>query len=99
MYAGVAGALSAIAVQFVAPDSFTFTLAVALFVGLVVGGVGSIWGGLVGGVFILFVPNVAERISKDLAGAMYGAILLVVIYAMPSGMAGLARRIVGRWRR
>jgi branched-chain amino acid transport system permease protein len=99
MYAGVAGGLSAIAVQFVAPDSFTFTLSVALFLGLVVGGVGSIWGALIGGLFILFVPNVAERLSKDLAGAMYGAILLAVIYAMPSGAAGLARRIFVRWKR
>ena len=39
LYTGVAGALGAIAIAFVAPDSFTFVLAVALFVGLVVGGV------------------------------------------------------------
>jgi branched-chain amino acid transport system permease protein len=90
-YTGIAGALSAIVIQFVAPDSFTFVLAVALFVGLVVGGVGSIPGALVGGLFVLFVPNLAEHISKGLAGAVYGIILLVVIYVMPSGAAGLAR--------
>ncbi len=49
LYTGVAGALGAIAIAFVAPDSFTFVLAVALFVGLVVGGVGSIPGTLFGG--------------------------------------------------
>src|SRR5215475_9202424 len=38
LYTGVAGALGAIAVQFVAPDSFTFNFAIALFVGLVIGG-------------------------------------------------------------
>jgi branched-chain amino acid transport system permease protein len=37
------------------------------------------------------VPNLAEHISKGLAGAVYGIILLVVIYVMPSGAAGLAR--------
>ena len=47
LYTGVAGALGAIAVQFVAPDSFTFLLSVSLLVGLVVGGVGSIPGSLV----------------------------------------------------
>ena len=41
LYTGIAGALGAIAVQFVAPDSFTFLLSVSLLVGLVVGGVGS----------------------------------------------------------
>ena len=89
LYTGIAGALGAIAIQFVAPDSFTFALAVALFVGLVVGGVGSIAGTLFGGAFVLFVPNIAEHISKDLAGAVYGIILILLIYVMPTGAAGL----------
>ena len=96
LYTGVAGALGAIAIAFVAPDSFTFVLAVALFVGLVVGGVGSIPGTIAGGFFILFVPNIAESISKGLAGAVYGVILMVVIYVMPSGAAGLVRLITGK---
>ena len=96
LYTGVAGALSAVVVQFVAPDSFTFVLAVGLFVGLVVGGVGSIWGCLFGGLFVLFVPHIAESVSKGLAGAVYGVILLLVIYVMPSGMAGLVRLIAIR---
>lgn len=96
LYTGVAGALGAIAIAFVAPDSFTFVLAVALFVGLVVGGVGSIPGTLFGGLFVLFVPHIAESVSKGLAGAVYGVLLLLVIYAMPSGAAGLARLIMSR---
>src|SRR5437588_6540339 len=96
LYTGVAGALGAIAISFVAPDSFTFVLAVALFVGLVVGGVASIPGTLVGGLFVLFVPNLAESVSKGLAGAVYGVILLVVIYLMPSGAAGLARLVTAK---
>jgi branched-chain amino acid transport system permease protein len=96
LYTGVAGALGAIAVQFVAPDSFTFSLAIALFVGLVIGGVGSIPGTLFGGLFVLFAPNIAEQVSKGLAQAVYGVILILVIYAMPSGAAGFVRLIVGR---
>jgi branched-chain amino acid transport system permease protein len=96
LYTGVAGALAAITVQFVAPDSYTFLLSVALLVGMVVGGVGSIPGALVGGVFVLFVPNLAEHVSKGLAGAVYGIILLLLIYLMPSGAAGFARLV---WRR
>src|SRR5215472_5306270 len=96
LYTGIAGALGAIAIQFVAPDSFTFALAVALFVGLVVGGVGSIAGTLIGGVFVLFVPNIAEEVSKGLAQAVYGVILIAMIYVMPSGAAGFVRAIVGR---
>ena len=65
LYTGVAGALGAIAVQFVAPDSFTFLLSVSLLVGLVIGGVGSIPGCLFGGLFVLFVPeHRRERIDR-----------------------------------
>jgi branched-chain amino acid transport system permease protein len=96
LYTGVAGALGAVAIQFVAPDSFTFLLSVSLLVGLVVGGVGSIPGSLFGGVFVLFVPNIAERVSTGLAGAIYGVILLLVIYVMPSGAAGFVRFAAAR---
>jgi branched-chain amino acid transport system permease protein len=97
LYTGIAGALGAIAVQFVAPDSFTFLLSVSLLVGLVIGGVGSIPGSLIGGLFVLFVPNIAESVSSGLAGAVYGVILLLVIYVMPSGAAGLARLLATKF--
>jgi branched-chain amino acid transport system permease protein len=101
LYTGVAGALGAIAVQFVAPDSFSYFLSISFLVGLVIGGVASIPGSLVGGLFVLYVPNIAERFSTGLAGAIYGCILLLVIFAMPSGAAGLARIALARaaaWR-
>src|SRR5260370_39770623 len=94
LYTGVAGALGAIAVQFVAPDSFTFNLAIVMFVGLVIGGVGSIPGTLFAGLFVLFVPNVAEQVSKGLAQAGYGIILIVVVFVMPSCAAGFVRMLV-----
>jgi branched-chain amino acid transport system permease protein len=102
LYTGIAGALGAIVVQFVAPDSFSFLLSVSFLVGLIIGGVGSIPGCLVGGIFVLFVPNIAESISIGLAGAIYGIILLIVIFVMPSGAAGFVRLagnyIAGRLR-
>ncbi|MBR0724953.1 branched-chain amino acid ABC transporter permease [Bradyrhizobium manausense] len=87
---GVAGGLSAIAVQFVAPDSFTITLAIQLFLGMVVGGVGWLPGSIVGAAFIIFVPNIAEGISKGLSGAVFGVLLFLVIYLVPHG----ARQVV-----
>jgi branched-chain amino acid transport system permease protein len=96
LYTGVAGALGAIVIQFVGPDSFPFLLSVSFLVGLVVGGVGSIPGSLVGGVFVLFVPNLAERVSTGLSGAIYGVILLLVIFVMPSGAAGFFRMAAAR---
>ncbi|HXW27712.1 MAG TPA: branched-chain amino acid ABC transporter permease [Xanthobacteraceae bacterium] len=99
LYTGIAGALGAVVTGFVAPDSFTFALSIQLFVGLVVGGVGSIPGTLFGGLFALFAPNIAESVSKGLAGAVYGVILVLVIYVMPSGAAGLVRLIASKLAR
>lgn len=91
LYTGVAGALGAIVVQFVAPDSFTFFLSISFLIGMVIGGVGSIPGCIVGGFFVLFVPNIAESFSRGLAGVVYGVIMLLVIFLMPSGAAGFMR--------
>jgi branched-chain amino acid transport system permease protein len=89
LYTGVAGALGAIVVQFVAPDSFTIYMSIALLVGLVVGGVGWLPGAFFGAAFILLVPNLAENVSKGLSGATYGFILIVLMLVMPRGCASL----------
>jgi branched-chain amino acid transport system permease protein len=99
---GVAGGLGAIAVQFVAPDSFTITLAIQLFLGMVVGGVGWLPGSLVGAVFVVFVPNIAEHISKGLSGAVFGVILIVIIFLVPHGarqVAYGAQHLIGKLRK
>lgn len=88
LYTGIGGSLGAIIVQFVSPDSFTLHLAISLLIGVVVGGLGWIPGAFIGGVVILFAPNVAELVSKDLSGAFYGLMLILLIYIMPSGAGG-----------
>ena len=60
---GIAGALNAIVIKFVAPDSFTFILAVLILVGMVIGGVGWLQGCLIGGLAMLYFPNIAEVID------------------------------------
>jgi branched-chain amino acid transport system permease protein len=91
---GVAGGLGAIAVQFVAPDSYTIQLAISLFLGMVVGGVGWLPGSIVGSAFIIFVPNIAEGISKGLSGAVFGVLLFLVIFLVPHGARQIA--IIGQ---
>jgi branched-chain amino acid transport system permease protein len=91
LYTGVAGSLGALAVQFVAPDSFSLFLSISFLVGLIIGGMGSLPGCLFGGLFVLYVPNIAESVSRGLAGAVYGVIMLLVIFVMPSGAAGFVR--------
>ena len=96
MYTGLAGSLGAIAVQFVAPDSFQVFVSVFLFVGLVVGGVSSIGGTLIGAAFIEFIPNFADKLSKAAPSAVYGVILIAVMFLMPMGAGGF---LYAMWRK
>jgi branched-chain amino acid transport system permease protein len=101
---GIAGALGAIAIQFVAPDGYTFQLSIAIFLGMVVGGVGWLPGSIIGSAFIVFVPNFAESISKGLSGAVFGVLIVLVIFVIPRGarqiaeylQAAIERRRAGR---
>ena len=99
LYTGIAGALGAIAVQFVAPDSFNLFLSITLVVGVVIGGLASISGALYGALFIQFIPNVADQISKAAPWAIYGVFLILFMYVMPTGVAGFVRMVQARLRR
>ena len=105
LFTGVAGALSAIVIGFVAPESFTLFLSISFLVGSAIGGIATIGGAIVGGIFIQFVPNLANDISDAAPSALYGVAMLLFMYAMPHGVVGtlgplLTRsmlRIQARW--
>lgn len=99
MYTGVAGSLGAIAVQFVAPDSFNIFLSIVFLVGIVIGGLASISGAVYGALFIQFVPNIADEISKAAPWAIFGVFLIAFVYLMPAGVAGAVRMALARIRR
>lgn len=109
-YTGVAGALSASAVAFVAPDSFSFFLSIKFLIGLVVGGVGSLAGSVVGGIFYVLVDNSAQALStyvkSDLglqfdlsAYTVFGLLLIALMYLMPTGIVGGVGAVLRRLRR
>jgi branched-chain amino acid transport system permease protein len=96
MYTGIAGALGAVAVQFVAPDSFNIFLSIMLLVGIVIGGLASISGALYGALFIQFVPNIADEVSKAAPWAIFGIFMIIFVYLMPTGVAGAVRLVLAR---
>jgi branched-chain amino acid transport system permease protein len=98
-YTGVAGALSAVTVAYVAPDSFDVFRSITFLVGIVIGGLASISGAIFGALFIQFVPNIADKLSKAAPWAIYGVILIAFMYLMPAGVAGFLRLARARWIR
>ncbi len=95
-FTGVAGALSAIITQYVAPDSFTFLLAISFMVGIVVGGPGTISGAIYGALFIGFVPDAASQLSKAAPWAIYGCCLIACVFLMPDGIHGVIKLVCRR---
>jgi branched-chain amino acid transport system permease protein len=104
-YAGVAGSLLAIATTFVNPETFPITLSIFLLVGVVVGGLGSLWPLVFGAVFIQFMQNewaqsaenaipdfipVLGDIDTDSAGAPAVAFGVVLILIMLAFPGGAA---------
>ena len=109
-YTGIAGALSASAIAFVAPDSFNIFLSIKFLIGLVVGGIGSLTGSIVGGIFYVLVDNSAQAIStyikNDLglqfdlsAYTIFGLLLIGLMYLMPMGIVGGVALALRRLRR
>ncbi len=72
LFTGVAGALAAIVIGYVSPEGYSLFLSISFLVGSAVGGIATIGGAIVGGLFIQFVPNLANDISDAAPGAVYG---------------------------
>jgi branched-chain amino acid transport system permease protein len=96
-YTAVAGALGALVVGFVSPDSYTVFLSISLLVGVVVGGLGSIAGAFFGAAFIQFVPNVANAAGPSAPWALYGLLLIACMLLLPTGVMGGLRRLRQAW--
>ena len=100
-YAGVAGALLAIEIAFVNPDTFPVALSILFLASLVLGGLGSLLGALLGAFVMQFLPIYAQEppfLSASLAtqapAVVFGVFLILVMFIAPSGVAGLLRRLV-----
>jgi branched-chain amino acid transport system permease protein len=100
-YAGVAGALFAIHIAFVNPDTFPITRSILLLAGVVFAGLGSLSGLVFGALLIVFLPIyaqeppfVARDFAKEAPAVVFGAVLVVCMYALPGGVSGLLHRIV-----
>jgi branched-chain amino acid transport system permease protein len=95
LYAGTAGSLLAISAFSVQPGAFPAERSILLLVGLAVGGMGSLLPLVAGAAFLVYVPQLAERISNapGAPGVIYGAALILIMFVLPTGLGGLLRRV------
>jgi branched-chain amino acid transport system permease protein len=109
-YAGVAGSLYVISRAYMNPDVFPIILSVYLVAALAVGGLNSLVGLIAGAALIYVLQNRADDVTRwlnhlpaldldpkrpGMPSVIFGAVLIVVMIALPSGAGGLLRRIFG----
>ena len=93
LYASLAGSLLAHTVNFLAPSSFGFMFSIKLVTMVVVGGMASIWGSLLGAAVLTILPEVLA-VFHDLEVVIFGLILMVVMIFLPRG---LVRGLLDLW--
>lgn len=98
VYAGLAGCLYASSIHYISPDSFTGTQAVLLMTMLIMGGMGSIPGSIVGAVGLTLLPE-ALRFLGQWYLVLYGLAVIAVIILAPGGLASAADALHQRLRR
>lgn len=86
--AGVAGGLFASLQTYITPDAFTFDLSLLFFISILVGGQGSILGPLLGTILLTILPEIAAPLAAW-STFLYAALLLVIVLAIPGGIAEL----------
>jgi len=86
---GAAGALNTCLTSFVSPDSFPVFLSLSLMVGVAIAGTRSKSGTFAAAAFLSFTPDLAEKISQELTGVLYGLVMLAAVFVGP---------LIVRWR-
>ncbi len=89
--AGLAGGLFASLQTYITPDAFTFDLSLLFFISILIGGRGSILGPLIGTIVLTLLPEVAAPLAAW-STFVYAGLLLVIVLAMPGGIAALLNR-------
>lgn len=87
-FAGIAGSLYAYEVHFISPDSFVSSESISVLAMMVVGGIGSIAGSVVGAVLLTVIPEMLRSVG-DIRLVLYGAAIVVIVIFAPRGLGGL----------
>lgn len=92
-YTGIAGGLFALLIRYISPDSFTLELSIDFIAMIVIGGMGSIFGSIIGAVILTGMQQLLSGL-QELQVLIFGLSLVVFMIFMPHGISGMLARIV-----
>jgi len=104
-YASIAGSLYAHWIAFINPEPFGVFISILMLIMITIGGMGSLWGAMVGSAVIVlsgeFFRDIVPKVLPGAAGEMehiaYGMILVLILLFMPAGLVS-APDALKRWR-
>jgi branched-chain amino acid transport system permease protein len=107
--AGISGALYASYLSFVTPDQWSLLLSIQYVAAIIVGGIGTVWGPVLGSIVIFALPAVLQSLVPhttsggllidEIASIVYGVLIIAFFVFEPGGVVGLAGRLVRARRR
>jgi len=86
-YTGVQGGLFGLFIGYLEPNMFTFMEAITLFVAVIIGGLASVEGSIMGAAFVILVPQVFSA-YREMVPVVYGVTILIVLIFEPLGLYG-----------
>ena len=86
-YTGVQGGLYALFLGYLEPNMFTFMESITLFVAVIIGGLASVEGSIMGAAFVILVPQLFTSF-REMVPVVFGAVILLVLIFEPLGLAG-----------
>ena len=96
VFCAIAGGLYAFVLSAITPSAFAFSAAILPIIMMLIGGGGSIWGGLVGAVLMTWISNSLSG-TQQWSGVIYSVIMILLLLFLPMGLTGLftKQRLVG----
>ena len=88
IFCAIAGALYAFTLAAITPSAFAFSAAILPIIMMLIGGGGSIWGGLVGAVLMTWLSNSLSG-TQQWSGVIYSIIMILLLLFLPMGITGL----------
>jgi len=88
IFCAIAGALYAFTLAAITPSAFAFSAAIVPIIMMLIGGGGSIWGGLVGAILMTWLSNTLSS-TQQWSGVIYAIIMILLLLFLPMGITGL----------
>jgi branched-chain amino acid transport system permease protein len=79
VFASIAGSLDAYYVKFISPESYTITFSIILITGVIIGGLGTLWGAVWGTAAIVILPELLKRVNEDVTNLVFGVLLIAIM--------------------